>query len=192
MTDATDERIDSIERGLDALFATEVASEVLEAVDFEAIMAEEPAQDPVDVERLAEALGRPVGRALAQYVVGGSGASGVAKRAIGSELGQRAAATGVRVAVDHVDPDAVAETLVELDEETLPGPALNDAIPVDVEASDVFDFDPDAGTDESVDIDVGDAGDGTDGSGEFGSGAFDSGSESDPGTDAGPDSDADE
>ena len=58
MTDATDERIASIERGLDALFATEVASEILEAVDFEAILAEQPAEDPVDVERLAEALGR--------------------------------------------------------------------------------------------------------------------------------------
>lgn len=142
MPDSTAEHIDRIERGLDALFATEAAKEVLAAVDFEAILAEAPAADPVDVERLAEALGRPIGRALAHYVVGGSGASGVAKRAIGSEVGQRAAATGVRLAVEHVDPDRVAETLVELDEETIPGPTLSRAIPVDVADSDVLDFDP--------------------------------------------------
>lgn len=189
MTDATDDHIDRIERGLNALFATEVAKEILEAVDFEAILAAEQAEDPVDVERLAEALGRPVGRALARYVVGGSGASGMAKRAIGSEIGQRAAATAVRVAIDNIDPDAVVETLAELDEETIPGPTLNEAIPVDVEDSDVFDFDPDAGADDSVDqgidIDVDDAGDaGPDAD------TFDSGSEFDPDSESGVDSDS--
>lgn len=159
MADSTTEHIDRIERGLHALFATEVAKEILAAVDFEAILGEGHATDPVDVERLAEALGRPIGRALAHYVVGGSGASGVAKRAIGSEVGQRAAATGVRLAVRHVDTSEIAETLAELDEESIPGPALGDAIPVDVADSDVLDFDPTSTADDAVAIDVDSGGD---------------------------------
>lgn len=138
MTDSTgDDRLDRIEQGLDAVFATEVAAEILEAVDFEEIMADEPAQDPVDVERLAEALGRPVGHLLAHRVIGGSGATGLAKRAIGSRVGSHVVSETVRVAAETVDPDAVVDGLVELDEET-PGPALNETVVPVVADSDLL------------------------------------------------------
>ena len=129
MTDPTrDERLERIERGLDAIFATEVAREILEAVDFEAILADEPADDPVDVDRLADAVGRPVGRFLAQRVIGGSGAGGVAKRAVGSEVGGRVAGAALRTAAEYVDTERATERLVELDEMVLPGPSLRDAV----------------------------------------------------------------
>ncbi|MBV0926064.1 hypothetical protein KTS45_17810 [Halomicroarcula limicola] len=176
MSDSTgDEQLDRIEQGLDALFATEVAKEVLEAVDFEAILAEEPAEDPVDIDRLAQAIGRPVGRILAARVIGGSGAAGLAKQTLGSEVGSRVAAKTFRVAVENVDTQQVTETLVELDEETLPGPTLQEMIGPAIEDSDVFAFDHedlpedvDAGPDASGVHDAGGADhtgplDGTDG-----------------------------
>jgi hypothetical protein len=76
--------------------------------DFRAILAD----DPVDVDRLAEAIGRPLGRALAQYIVDGNGKTGVAKRALGSEVGSRVAAETVSAALERVDVEAAVETLV--------------------------------------------------------------------------------
>ena len=137
MTDSPDaQRLERIEDGLDVLFASEVAREVFAAVDFRAILADEPATDPVDVDRLAEAIGRPLGRALAQYIVDGNGKIGVAKRALGSEVGSRVAAETVSAALEHVDVEAAVETLVELDDETRPGPSLQDAFDVYVENRD--------------------------------------------------------
>jgi hypothetical protein len=131
-----DERLERIKQGLDVLFASEVARDVLAAVDFEAILADEPATDPVDIDRLAEAIGRPLGRALAQYVVDGSGKVGVAKRALGSEVGSRIAAETVRTATENVDVDAAVATLVELGEGTGNGPPLQEAIDSYVESAD--------------------------------------------------------
>lgn len=137
MSDTTgDERLERIEQGLDVLFASEVARDVLAAVDFEAILADDPATDPVDIDRLAEAIGRPLGRVLAQYVVDGGGKIGVAKRALGSEVGSRIAAETVRTATENVDVDAAVETLVELGEETGHGPQLQEAIDSYVENAD--------------------------------------------------------
>lgn len=139
MSDSTgDGRLERIERGLDLLFATEVAKEILEAVDFEAILAAEPAEDPVDVDRLAAALGRPVGRVLAQRVLGESGTTGLAGRTVGGRVGGRVAEETVRIAVENVDTGEVVERLVELDEETLPGPALRELLGPHLEESDVF------------------------------------------------------
>ncbi len=163
MTDSTTaERLDRIERGLDALFAAEVSEAILEAVDFEAILADQPADDPVDVERLAEALGRPVGRMLARTVISGSGTTGVAKRAIGSEVGGRVASKSLQVAVDTVDLDQAAERLMELDEESVPGPDLREFLGPYAEDSDVFAFDPSS---EPGDVGTGD-GRGGDGGGD--------------------------
>lgn len=148
MSDSSgDQRLARIERGLDALFATEVAKEILEAVNFEAVLADQPADDPVDVDRLAEAVGRPLGRYLAHRIVGGSGAGGVAKRAVGSEVGGRIAAKTVRVAVEQVNAESVATTLAELDE-TLPGPGLREVVDSDADGT-VVPVEPPEGGDES-------------------------------------------
>jgi hypothetical protein len=143
--------LERIEQGLNAVFTAEATADILDAVDFEAILADEPAQAPVDAEQLAEALGRPVGRLLAHRVLGGSGATGLAKRAIGSEVGSRVTSGAVRVAVENVDTDAVTETLVEIDEET-PGPALRDAVVPHLEASDLLAFEGGEATTQGVDV----------------------------------------
>lgn len=161
MSNATDDpRLERIEQGLNALFATEVAAEVLEAVDFEAILSDQPVEDPVDVEHLADALGRPVGRILANRVVGGSGASGLVARTVASEVGSRVTAGTFRVAVENVDTEAVTEALVELDEETLPGPTVREVVEPAIEESDLLTLEA-----FSVPQDVSDAEAGADASG---------------------------
>jgi len=150
MSDSTgDERLEQIERGLDLLFATEVAKEILEAIDFEAILAAEPAEDPVDVDRLAAALGRPVGRVLAQRVLGESGATGLAGRTVGGRVGGRVAEETVRIAVENVDTGEVVERIVELDEETLPGSPLQEVLGPLLENGDVFASEPGARVDDA-------------------------------------------
>ncbi|WP_435358811.1 hypothetical protein [Haloarchaeobius sp. DFWS5] len=174
MTDATgDHRLERIEQGLDALFVTDVATEILAAVDFEAILADEPATDLVDVDRLANAIGRPVGRLVVHHVVGGRGAAGLAKRTVGTEVGGRVAARTIRVAIDTIDVDAATETLLELDAETLPGQAVRDRVEgrlgYSIEESDVFELDSPASDatagDETV-IDIEDRTDDRDGADE--------------------------
>jgi hypothetical protein len=150
MSDSTgDERLEQIERGLDLLFATEVAKEILEAIDFEAILAAEPAEDPVDVDRLAAALSRPVGRVLAQRVLGESGATGLAGRTVGGRVGGRVAEETVRIAVENVDTGEVVERIVELDEETLPGSPLQEVLGPLLENGDVFASEPGARVDDA-------------------------------------------
>ena len=182
MSDATgDERLERIERGLDLLFATEVAKEILEAVDFEAILAAEPAESPVDVDRLAAALGRPVGRVLAYRVLGSSGPAGFVGRTVGSRVGGRVFAETFRIAVENVDARAVAERLVDLDEETLPGPALREVLGPHLEEDDVFALEPDGSVDDDA---GGDAVGVHDAAGEDHTGALD-GSEATAGEDEG-------
>lgn len=108
MSDASDEKLARIERGLNALFAAEVVEEILAAVDFEAILADAPAEDPVDVERLASTLGRPLGRALAAKFVDDAGAAGILTRIVVSEFAGRVASRALEVATENLDGEARA------------------------------------------------------------------------------------
>lgn len=94
MTDSTDTGdggTNSLERIVDGLLAAEAARELKEAVDLEAILADQPADEPVDVDRLADALGRPVGRLLAHRIVDAGGMTGFAKRRAVTDAGDRVA-----------------------------------------------------------------------------------------------------
>lgn len=108
MSDASDEKLARIEQGLNALFAAEVVEEILAAVDFEAILADAPAEDPVDVERLASTLGRPLGRALAAKFVDDAGAAGILTRIVVSEFAGRVASRALEVATENLDGEARA------------------------------------------------------------------------------------
>lgn len=114
MTDA-DQKLERVEQGLNALFAAEVAEEVFAAVDFEEILSDGGADDPVDVEQLAGALARPLGSYLARQVFDGDGAGWLAGRAVGSTVGGRVAATTFRVAVERIDIEATVESLAAFD-----------------------------------------------------------------------------
>lgn len=108
MSDASDEKLARIEQGLNALFAAEVVEEILAAVDFEAILADTPAEDPVDVERLTSALGRPLGRVLAAKFVDDAGAAGILTRVVVSEFTGRIASRALEVATESLDGEAGA------------------------------------------------------------------------------------
>lgn len=117
MTDATDsdDGAGAFERTVDAVFTAEVAREVHEAIDFEAILADQPADQPVDFDQLADALGRPVGRLLAKRLVDSGGVSGFAKKVVVSEVGNRAATKAFQVTADAVDVGPSGESLDGVD-----------------------------------------------------------------------------
>jgi hypothetical protein len=129
-TETTTEPQDSggnlLRRGRDAMVVAEAARELHDAIDFEDLRADDTVGDPVDVDQLADAVGRPIGRLIALQLVDDSGATGFTKRAITERVGRTVSAETFRIVVENVDTEAVTETLVELDEETLPGPSLGD------------------------------------------------------------------
>lgn len=107
-SDADPESSPRLEKGLQLLFAAEVAEEAVEAVDLEALRAGDPLKDAVDAERLGAALGRPVGRALAQRVVGDAAVDGYAGL-VAREAAGRAGARACHVALERADPDALPD-----------------------------------------------------------------------------------
>lgn len=114
-TDSDDGGAGAFERTVDAAFTAEVAREVHEAIDFEAILADQPADEPIDFDQLADALGRPVGRLLAKRLVDSSGATGFAKRVVVSEVGNRAATKALQATADAVDVGSTGESLDGVD-----------------------------------------------------------------------------
>lgn len=102
-----------LETGLKLLFAAEVAQEAASAVDLEALRAGDPLEEAVDAERLGAALGRPVGRALAQRAVGEATSEGYAGL-VAREVAGRAGARVCRAAVERADADAIDRLPVDL------------------------------------------------------------------------------
>lgn len=128
MTDSTaDDETGAIERGVDAMVALETAEALNAAIDVDALIREDGTTDPVELDKLAAAIGRPIGRLVAKEIVDDSGMTGFAKRKIGRKATQKVTAETVRVVVENVDTAAIAETLVELDEST-PGPSVRDTL----------------------------------------------------------------
>jgi hypothetical protein len=110
-----DEPLDRLETGLNALFAAEVVEEIYEAVDVEALRAEEATGDAIDHERLARAVGDPVGRIVARRVVSQVTSGGVTG-VVGRELAGRIGTAVVRTALEHTDPERALERVTDLDQ----------------------------------------------------------------------------
>lgn len=117
MTDSTDDDggAGAFERTVDAVFTADVAREVHDAIDFEAILADQPADEPIDFDHLSDTLGRPVGRLLAKRLVADDGATGLAKRVVVSEVGNRATTKALRVTADAVDGGPAGESVEGVD-----------------------------------------------------------------------------
>ncbi|WP_254535617.1 hypothetical protein [Halomarina litorea] len=116
-TDDAGGALDSVESGLDALTLVEVAADILEAIDVEALQGDAPITEAIDEERLRAALGGPAGRIVARELadrVTGGGVTGL----VGRELAGRVGANLVEAVVDNVDSASVAETLEEMDAES--------------------------------------------------------------------------
>jgi hypothetical protein len=118
MTDSTDTdggEAGAIERAIDAVFTARAAREIHDAVDFEAILADQPADEPIDVDRVADALGRPVGRLIAKRLVDSGGATGLAKHAVVSRVGDRVVTEAIQATADAVDLGPAGEPLGDVD-----------------------------------------------------------------------------
>lgn len=119
-----------VESGLNALFAVELAEEVLEAVDFEALESGAPPEEVLDREQLRATMGEPVGRVLARAVASravGGGLPGV----LGRELAGRAGATLLRGVLEDVDAEGPSTAS---DESITRDPANDDgAVRIEVE-----------------------------------------------------------
>jgi hypothetical protein len=126
-TDTTsDDDTNYLRRGIDAVVVAQAAKELHGAVDLEDLRGSDTVGDPVDIDQLADAIGRPIGRLIAHQLVDDGGATGLTKRMIAERIGRNVSAETFRIVVENVDTRAVSETLIELDEETLPGPSLRD------------------------------------------------------------------
>ncbi|MFC5972188.1 hypothetical protein ACFPYI_12680 [Halomarina salina] len=112
----SDDALDSLDTGLDALALVDVVRELFEAVDFEALQNGVAYEEAVDEAQLHEALGGPVGkvvaRRLADRVVGG-GVTGL----VGREIAGRVGASLVEYLVETVDPETIVTSLQELTNE---------------------------------------------------------------------------
>lgn len=124
--------LDDLESGLNALFAVEVVTETMDAVDLDALAAGAPPEEAVDHDRLRRVLGGPsgrlLGRQLAGYAVGG-GLGGV----IGREIAGRAGAAVARSVLEEFDPEAFLEELAPPEAEWA---TADEVVTIEVEAVD--------------------------------------------------------
>ncbi|MFD1513662.1 hypothetical protein [Halomarina rubra] len=132
-----DDTLDSIDDGLDALVLVDVARELVDAVDFEALQNGAAYAEAVDQTQLRRTLGGPVGRVVARRLadrVVGSGVTGL----VGREVAGRAGASLVEYLVEQVDPETILASLEAMAEES----ADESAVPAD------------GGTDDPTVVDV--------------------------------------
>ena len=134
MSDEQNDALDSLDTGLDALVLVDVARELLEVVDVEALQNGVAVEEAVDGQQLRGTLGGPVGRVVARRLadrVVGSGVSGLVAR----EVAGRAGASLVEYLIEQVDPETLGQSLEELVEESGAAPsgeAVEDPVTVDI------------------------------------------------------------
>ena len=109
MSDDTPE--DAIERGLEAYFAGDTITDLLDGIDIDALAEGAPLDDAVEYEQLGKALGAVIGRAAAR----GAGNTGLFGRAVkesmGTEVGGRAGESVAAALVEYGDSTALAAQL---------------------------------------------------------------------------------
>lgn len=107
MVDDTPE--EALERGMEAYFAGDTITELLEGIDVEALAEGAALDDAVEYERLGKVLGALLGRTAAK----GASTNGLlgrfVKESAGSEVGGRVGEAAAVALVENVDIDALAE-----------------------------------------------------------------------------------
>lgn len=131
MNDSTTDQSAAFEESVHALVAARTAAEMNDALDLDAILGDGSADDPVDVDQFADAIGRPVGRLIASRLVDDDGLTGVTKRAVGGKLTRRVTAETVRVILEAVDTDAIAQTLADEVAHSGSAPTVDDRAPIE-------------------------------------------------------------
>lgn len=109
-----DELLARIEQGLDLLFATEIAQEILENVDVDALLAGAPFDEAVQYEAVAETLGRAAGRGLVRRALGDPAEGNFAAVQAGQVVLGRLTGAAVRELLHRTDPDELLDGLASL------------------------------------------------------------------------------
>jgi len=115
-----DTALDRVDTGLDALTLVEVARDLFEAIDLDALREGVPPEEAVDSEELRRSLGGPAGRLAARRLadrVVGSGVTGLVAR----EVAGRAGSSLVEYLVEQVDPETLGRSMEALLEESEAG-----------------------------------------------------------------------
>lgn len=107
MSDDTPEK--AIERGLEAYFAGETITDLLEGIDVNALVEGAPLDDAVEYEQLGKALGAFVGRTAVNRVSNSGLFGRFLEESFGSEVGGRAGELVTAALVEHGNPGALAE-----------------------------------------------------------------------------------
>lgn len=109
MSDDTPE--DAIERGLEAYFAGDTITDLLEGIDVDALAEGEALDDAVEYEQLGKALGALIGRTAAKGVSNSGLLGRFVKESLGSEVGGRVGEVAAAALVEQGTPEALAEQL---------------------------------------------------------------------------------
>lgn len=102
-----------IERGLEAYFATDTIAQLLDAVDFEALLTGETLDGPVEYEKMGELLGQMVGRLAVRNSVGrftpGQFVEQYVGYAVGGAVGRHAGKILTQSQLERVARDVVRD-----------------------------------------------------------------------------------
>jgi len=142
-----------IERGLEAYFATDTIAQLLDAVDFEALLTGEQLDEPIEYEKMGELIGQMVGRLAVRNSVGrftpGQFVEQFVGYTVGGAVGKHAGKVLTQSQLERVARDVVRDVRRgSLDEFTADRPGRSthrhgDVEPVRVE----IESDDEAGTD---------------------------------------------
>lgn len=105
---------EAIERGLDAYFAGETITDVLDGIDVDALADGAPLDDAIEYEQLGKALGALIGRAAAKGASNSGLLGTFVKESAGSEIGGRAGEAFAAALTEHGDVKALTAHLRQL------------------------------------------------------------------------------
>jgi hypothetical protein len=109
MSDDTPE--EAIERGLEAYFAGDTITDLLDGIDVDALADGEALDDAVEYEQLGKVLGALIGRAAAKGVSNSGLLGRVVKESVGKEMGGRVGEAAAAALVEYGDTEALAEEI---------------------------------------------------------------------------------
>lgn len=109
MSDDTPE--EAIERGMEAYFAGDTITDLLDGIDIDALADGAALDDAVEYEQLGNVLGALIGRAAAKGVSDSGLLGRIVKESVGKEMGGRVGEAAAAALVEHGSPEALAEQI---------------------------------------------------------------------------------
>lgn len=137
-SDVSDEAMSRFERGLEAYFAADTVAELLEAVDFEALLTGEELEDPIDFEHMGELVGHIAGRLVVRRTIGRITPGQVAEQSVGYVVGGMVGRATARMLLEARPERIVDEAQRVLEGEPAP-PERTRGTPIDIEVEDESD-----------------------------------------------------